>query len=191
MYSRVVPFEDLRKFSEMYWRPPDGKDNGVLADTWVFLVDVEKDDAEGILDMLADADVGGYVASSNNPKTPADGRHRLYVDRMRYNTALDVAMFFLRGRESRPEGARTTPKTGEPLQASRWHDIAAVIRQSGMIKAVGRVIWVLIAAGFMALALAFVYHTGASHFPVVHHHCVDTHSVPVMGPAPYGDLSCH
>jgi hypothetical protein len=52
-------------------------------------------------------------------------------------------------------------------------------------------VWVPIAAGFIALVLTYAYRTGASHFPVAHHHCVETHSVPVMRPAPYGDVSCH
>jgi hypothetical protein len=191
MYSRVIPLEELRQFSEMYWLPPNGKRNGVLADTWVFVVDIEKDDVKGILDALTDADVGGYVATSHHPKAPAGSCHRLYVDRTRYNTALDVAMLFLRGDQPRPEGARTTPRSGEALSASRWHAIAAATKQSGMTKAVSRAIWVLIAAAFIGLALAFVYHAGASHFPVVHHTCTEPHTVPMMGPASYVDPSCH
>ena len=106
MYSRVIPLEELAQRSVMYWLPFDGWDNGVWADTWVILADIENEDVTAVLDLLAEADVGGYAAIPHGQKARAGERHHLDVDTMRYHRAEDVLMLFLRCKEPRPDGAR-------------------------------------------------------------------------------------
>lgn len=81
-----------------YWLPPGGRGNGVSADTWVLLAELEADYVTTVLDLLAEADVGGYVAAPGGQRARANGCHHLYVDTMRYHRAEDVLMLFLRGK---------------------------------------------------------------------------------------------
>lgn len=84
----------------MFWLPPGGVDNGVWASTWAELADVPPDDADPILKLLADADIGGYVAvpagwSRRRRPPPAS---RLWVDSLQYYRAEDLLMTYLRSR---------------------------------------------------------------------------------------------
>jgi hypothetical protein len=99
MFSHLIPLEELKQRSVMYWLPPGGRDNGVWADTWVKLAELETGYVTTILDLLAEADVGGYVTTLGGYKVGANGCHHLYVDAMRYHRAEDVLMLFLRGKE--------------------------------------------------------------------------------------------
>ena len=62
MSSLIRPLEDIASCEIPYWLPPGGRDNGVWADMWVLVGDLEPDDASEALDLLAKADVGGYAA---------------------------------------------------------------------------------------------------------------------------------
>jgi hypothetical protein len=182
MYSRVMQLEELKQRSVMYWLPPGGRDNGVWADTWVILAELEAGDATAVLDLLAEADIGGYVAIPAGQKARANGCHHLYVDMMQYQRAVDVLMLFLRGKGSHSDGAGTAakgPSTRNSIEVSRWCVIAAVIRQLTMKEALRKVIWVLIAAALIALALTFVYYAGSARFPAVH---PSPHHVPAATP---------
>ncbi len=92
----MIPLGDLRARSVMYWLPPGGRDNGVFATMWVVLAELESDDATAVLDLLADADVGGYAVTPKGPH--GAGCQHVYVDTEQYNRAVDVLMLFLRGR---------------------------------------------------------------------------------------------
>jgi hypothetical protein len=102
-WSRVITFEELAQRDIMYFLPPGGVDNGVFAANWIQLADVDEADVAPVLQCLADADVGGHVA------TPGGGRrnphrtiiHRLYVDAMQYGRAEAAVMEFLRGKARR------------------------------------------------------------------------------------------
>ncbi len=74
MSSQIRPLEDLAQFDIAYWLPPGGRDNGVWADIWVAIADLETDDASEVLDLLAQADVGGYVAVPGGRRARARGR---------------------------------------------------------------------------------------------------------------------
>jgi hypothetical protein len=84
----------------MYFLPPGGVYNDVWASTWVLLADIDDRDAAPVLRGLADADIGGYVA------TPAGIRRdprrtvvrTLYVDTMQYGRAEAVLMKYLQQR---------------------------------------------------------------------------------------------
>jgi hypothetical protein len=135
MYSRLIPLEDLspsvtisqsgdlKQRSVMYWLPPGGRDNGVWADTWVILADIETGDVTAVLDLLAKADVGGYVAiPSDGQRVRAHSCQHLYVDTQRYHQAEDVLMLFLRCKQPRPDGMGTAadrPTTTNVGQVSR------------------------------------------------------------------------
>ncbi len=87
-------------FDIMFWLPPGGVDNGIWASTWAELADVRPDDVESVLNVLADADIGGYVATpTGRPwRSRWSGNRRLWVDSLQYYRAEDLLMAYLRGR---------------------------------------------------------------------------------------------
>jgi hypothetical protein len=103
MSSLIRPLEDVASREISYWLAPGGRDNGVWADIWVLIADLETDDASEVLDLLAKADVGGYAAIPGGRRARAKGQvcTRLWVDGMQYGRAEDVLMRFMRGRRSR------------------------------------------------------------------------------------------
>jgi hypothetical protein len=100
MSSQIRPLEDLASFGIAYWLPPGGRDNGVWADIWVAIADLETADTGEVLDLLAKSDVGGYVAIPGGVRARARGRvqSRLWVDAMQYGLAEDVLIRFMRSR---------------------------------------------------------------------------------------------
>jgi hypothetical protein len=98
--SLIRPVEDVAACDIPYWLPPGGRDNGVWADMWVVIADLDADDTTEVLNRLAEADVGGYVAILGGRRARAKGPvcHSLWVDAMQYGLAEDVLMRFLRGR---------------------------------------------------------------------------------------------
>jgi hypothetical protein len=104
MSSQHWELPDLAERPIMFWFPPCGRDNGVWADMWVILADLGSGDVTRVLDLLAEAGVGGYVAVPGGQKARAKGPvcHRLWVDLMQYGRAEDVLMLFLRGRLHSP-----------------------------------------------------------------------------------------
>jgi hypothetical protein len=100
----IRPLYDLAQRDVMFWLPPGGRDNGVWADTWAILADLGSGDATKVLDLLAEADVGGYVAVPGGQKARPKGPvcHRLWVDSMQYHRAEDVLMRFLRDHQHSP-----------------------------------------------------------------------------------------
>jgi hypothetical protein len=101
--SQIRPLEDLSSCGIAYWLPPGGRDNGVWADIWVAIADLETDDAGEVLELLASADVGGYVAIPGGIRARARGapRERIWVDAMQYGIAEDVLIRFMRTRRCR------------------------------------------------------------------------------------------
>jgi hypothetical protein len=107
MLSRVIPLEYLKERDLMFWLPPGGQDNDVWADTWVIIAELDAADAQPVLDLLQDNDIGAYVAKPSGCKgAPSPGR-QLYVDREQYTRATDVLMLFLRQKDhpASPAGA--------------------------------------------------------------------------------------
>jgi hypothetical protein len=100
MSSQIRPLEDLAQFGIAYWLPPGGTDNGVWADIWVAIADLESGDASVLLGLLANADVGGYVAIPGGRRARARGPvcSRVWVDAMQYGLAEDVLIRFMRAR---------------------------------------------------------------------------------------------
>jgi hypothetical protein len=98
MSSLIRPLEDIASCEIPYWLPPGGRDNGVWADMWVLIADLETDDASEVLDLLAKADVGGYAAIPGGRRARAKRPACccLWVDAMQYGRAEDVLMRFLR-----------------------------------------------------------------------------------------------
>jgi hypothetical protein len=163
----------------MYWKPFGGRDNGVWADTWVILADIETAHVTAVLDLLGEAELGAYVATPRGQKPRASGRHHLYVDLQQYHRAEDVLMLFLRGKEPRPEGVATGAKatrTTDLIPQPRPSVIAAVIKQLIVNHAVRTVVSVVIYAGLIGLAMTIAYYTGPVFHPTVH-------SVPYQLPA--------
>lgn len=110
MYSVVFELEEMKKHDTMFWLPARGRDNGVPAENWVILAELEADDVAPVLEMLTDADVGGYVAPPCGERARAIGCHLLYVDTMRYHRAEDVLMVFMRGKGRGSEVAEAVPR---------------------------------------------------------------------------------
>jgi hypothetical protein len=103
MSSLIRPLEDVASCQIPYWLAPGGRDNGVWADMWVPIADLESGDASAVLVVLANADVGGYIAVPGGVRARARGpvRHRLWVDAMQYGRAEDVLIRFMRSRSAR------------------------------------------------------------------------------------------
>jgi hypothetical protein len=83
-----------------YWLPPGGHDNGVWADTWELLSDLDSGDVTTVLDLLAAAYIGGYAAVPGGRRARARGpvAHSLWVDAMQFGPAEDVLIGFMRRR---------------------------------------------------------------------------------------------
>jgi hypothetical protein len=98
MSSLIRPLEDVTAFDISYWLPPGGRDNGVWADMWVVVADVNADDVTDVLDRLAQSDVGAYAAIPGGRRARAKRPvcHSLWVDLLQYGLAEDVLMRFLR-----------------------------------------------------------------------------------------------
>jgi hypothetical protein len=98
MSSQIRPLEDLATFDIAYWLPPGGRDNGVWADIWVAIADLETAAAAEVLVLLAKADIGGYVAVPGGTRARARGpvASRLWVDAMQYGSAEDVLIRYMR-----------------------------------------------------------------------------------------------
>jgi hypothetical protein len=88
----------VASFDIAYWLSPGGRDNGVWADIWVVIADLEPADAGAVLDLLAQADVGGYAAIPGGARARGARRSRLWVDAMQYGVAEDVLIRFMRAR---------------------------------------------------------------------------------------------
>lgn len=105
MSSPFCPIGDPAQFDVMFWLPPGGTDNGIWASAWAELADLDADDIDPVVGLLASVDVGGYVA------TPGGCRHRpgqlvvhrLWVDSLQYHKAEDLLMGYLRGRGRRDD----------------------------------------------------------------------------------------
>jgi hypothetical protein len=67
------------------------------------IADLETDDASEVLDLLAQADVGGYAAIPGGRRARAKRPvcACMWVDAMQYGRAEDVLMRFLRARRCR------------------------------------------------------------------------------------------
>ena len=166
MPSRVIPLEDLRQRSVMFWLPPGGRDNGVWADTWVILADVDAADAAPILARLHRADIGGYAATPTGRRAVANPGTQLYVDREQHGRATDVVMHFLRNKDQPP--AEYTARTRVPTP----------VRPGAHARTVQTAVKVVVAAVFIALVLLWAYYAGAQRFPGVHR---APHPAPVFG----------
>lgn len=102
MSSLIRRLEDVASREISYWLPPGGRDNGVWADTWGLIADLDSGDAATVLDLLADADIGGYVAVVGGRRAHTKGPVpvTLWVDAMQYGRAGDVLIGFMRGRSA-------------------------------------------------------------------------------------------
>jgi hypothetical protein len=100
MSSYMWSIEDVAARDIAYWLAPGGTDNGVWADTWTQIADLECDAVTEVLDLLAKVDVGGYAAIPGGQRARAKGpvRHRLWVDSMQYGLAEDVLIRFMQNR---------------------------------------------------------------------------------------------
>lgn len=91
--------DDVAARDIAYWLAPGGRDNGVWADTWTQIADLESHDVAEVLDLLARVDVGGYAAiPGGRARLKGPLRHRLWVDSMQYGLAEDVLIRFMRSR---------------------------------------------------------------------------------------------
>ena len=186
-YVRIIPMEELKQRDVAFWLPPGGKYNSVWADTWVILAEIEARDSTTVLDLLADADVGGYIATPSGRQGRANDCQHLYVDRSQYDRAVDVMMLFLRGKgpgpDSPPELTKR-PAAKAAARASLFGAIAASVRPVTMKPLVQRAILVAAVAIAIALGIAVIYLKEIAYFHALHHVPADTHHTQVIGPPP-------
>jgi hypothetical protein len=126
MYSVVFELEQMKQHDAMFWLPARGRGTGVSAENWVVLVELEAGDVDAVLEMLADADVAGYVAPPCGERARASGIHLLYVDTMRYHRAEDAIMVFMRGKGRGSEVEHPVPSV--VVQQSIWHRVRTARR---------------------------------------------------------------
>jgi hypothetical protein len=165
MPSRVIPLEDLKQRSVMFWLPPGGRDNGVWADTWVILADLEAADVAPILARLRRADIGGYAATPSGRRALANPGRQLYVDREQHSRATDVVMHFLRSRDQPPAGYTARKRVPAPVRPRVHRTVATAVK-------------VVVATVFIAMGLLWAYYAGAQRFPGVHR---APHPAPISG----------
>jgi hypothetical protein len=70
------------------------------ASVWAELADLDAADVAPVLRLLAQADVGGYVATPGGTSMRRSVIHRLWVDSLQYHRAEDVLMAYLNHRRS-------------------------------------------------------------------------------------------
>lgn len=102
MSSPISRIPNLASRDVMFWLPPGGIDNGVWASAWAELADLAPSDIAPVLYLLAQADVGGYIATPGGAARP-DRRviHRLWVDSLQYHRAEDVLISYLNAQRRR------------------------------------------------------------------------------------------
>jgi hypothetical protein len=102
--SVVRDIRDIAASDIPYWLPPGGHDNGVWADAWELISDLDSDHVPTVLGLLAAADVGAYAAIPGGRRARARGpvRHSLWVDAMQYGRAEAVLIEFMRIAMRRP-----------------------------------------------------------------------------------------
>ncbi len=100
----IRPLEDIAACDISYWLPPGGTDNGVWADTWELIADLDFVDVATILGLLAETGIGGYAAIPGGRRARArdPALYTLWVDAMQYGSAEDVLIRFMRNRGGRP-----------------------------------------------------------------------------------------
>jgi hypothetical protein len=82
-----------------YWLPPGGIDNGLDAETWAVLVDVDASDMAPVLAGLGQAGIAAYAAPIGRPGRRAPGREfRIWVDTWPHARAEDVLRRILSAR---------------------------------------------------------------------------------------------
>jgi hypothetical protein len=103
MSSPIRPLEDVAACEIPYWLPPGGLDNGVWADTWELIADLDSGDVATVLGLLARADVGAYAAIPGGRRARPRGPvpYTLWVDAMQYGMAEDVMIRFMMARARR------------------------------------------------------------------------------------------
>lgn len=173
MLSRIIPLEYLKERDVMFWLPPGGQDNDVWADTWVIIAELDTADAEPVLDLLHDNDIGAYVARPSGLKGASSPGRQLYVDREQYTRAIDVLMLFLRRKDQPVVPARVARK---PAKAKRDAPPKTKPRAIRILLA-----GIKIAAGatLLALAVLLIYYKYSAR--VQHaHHPVPNSDVPSM-----------
>ncbi|WP_084027874.1 hypothetical protein [Mycobacterium avium] len=105
MSSPVNRISNLASRDVMFWLPPGGVDNGVWASAWAELADLEPSDIAPVLRLLAEADVGSYIATPGGAsRRHRRVIHRLWVDSLQYHRAEDVLMSYSNARRQ-PSGA--------------------------------------------------------------------------------------
>jgi hypothetical protein len=174
MPSRLLPIEELEHLETKFWLPAGGRENGVDATTWAVLAELEGDEVSPVLSKLAAANVAGRVVTiAGAAALRGDARHRLYVDAMRYNEALDALMLALRGKDNRELSdyvpRRRPSKSPSPNTTPARRQLAQIALRVGQ--------WILIAATF-ALMLGIGYATASHRFPVVHSRPLHEHAEP-------------
>ena len=155
--------EHLR--NEMFQVPGSATTNGLTADGWTILAELQSHETEGVLDAMADADVAGYTmpVRGGDPKA---GHRQLYVDSAKYQLAERVLMDYLRGRTTLPAGAQAV----SAATPSPPHPVVVAIKRIWSIRLLRLAVQIVFCAVVFGGLLWFVYLYGATKFPEVHPH---------------------
>jgi hypothetical protein len=163
MPCRILPIEEIEHLGTKFWVPAGGRENGVEATVWTILAELEGNEVSPVLSKLAAANVAGRAVAIAAATQRGNAHHRLYVDAMKYNQAMDALMLALRGKENQEVAGyiprRRATKSASPATISTRGQAAKIALRIGQ--------WTLVAAAF-ALMLGIGYATVSHRFPVVH-----------------------
>jgi hypothetical protein len=89
----VAPYSSSwsRRTGRAYWLPPGGFGNGLNAQTWVALIDVDASELVLLLDTLREADIAAYAARAGKvSRRLPSSVFRIWVDTWTHARAEDV-----------------------------------------------------------------------------------------------------
>jgi hypothetical protein len=181
MPFRIVPLDNADQRTAMVSLPPGGRKNSVSADSWAILAEIESGDVTTVLDLLAEAGVGGYAVVPGGQRARAIGRYHLYVDAKQYGHGEAAMMTFLRSKPP-PVDVPTVRRPRRP----RRNVVPVPLRRLAKNNVVQTAMGVLGGAAFLALACYYVYLKGSTSFPTVHdvhQHGTPTQQAPGAGPS--------
>jgi hypothetical protein len=158
-------FEPERLRDAMFQVPGSATDNGLTADGWTLLADLDADEAPGVLDAMAEASVAGYTVAARG-KEALTGRKQLFVDSKQYSRGEQVLMDFLRGRTTPPAGAPT--RTSAPRPPRQRPAAFTAVARVAAIRPVRWTFQIVVGAALIAGALWIAYKEGPSTHPGVH-----------------------
>lgn len=157
----------------MFALPPDGQDNGVWANRWIVIAELEDRDVPRVMSKLAEADIGGYVAGAAR-MAHAGTQRRLYVDAMQFNQAMDAIMLSLRGKPSRDLAGYTPRRVTHSASA----EPEVVSRRRSVLRMARTITLNVLGTAAVVVVLAAIFQHYVNRYERLHSHAFDRTHLP-------------